>query len=171
MTHHHHSSPREGVAAGLLGAGAVAALFLVRDLLLGVPFLTPSVLGQVILQGARSPVMDRALLGSALAYTGLHVAAFIVFGMVLAGLVRVATTQPQVRFALVMMFIFFEFFFAGVAYMFHEATQALFPLGLVLVANLLAAAVMASYLWRHHPGLRRAVHRDPLGFGTPNGHR
>jgi hypothetical protein len=164
---HHHSSPREGVAAGLLGALAVALLFLLRDLTLGVPFLTPSVLGQVILQGATVPVTDHALVGAVVSYTLLHLAAFVVFGMILAGLARVATTQRSLRFAVVMLLIFFEFFFSGLAYMFFEATQALFPLALVLFANLFAGSVMVVYLWRHHPALRRAVRRDPLGLGTP----
>jgi hypothetical protein len=154
--------------AGVLGALAVAALFLIRDLTLGIPFLTPSVLGQIILQGSTAPVTDRALFGPALAYTGLHFAVFILFGMLLAGFARAATTQPSLRFALVMIFIFFEFFFTGLSFMFFEATQALFPLALVLFANLLAGAVMAVYLWRHHPALRRAVHRDPLGLGAPH---
>lgn len=154
--------------AGLLGALAVAALFLVRDLTLGIPLLTPSVLGQIILQGSTAPVTDRALFGPALAYTALHFAVFILFGMLLAGFARAATTQPSLRFALVMIFIFFEFFFTGLSFMFFEATQALFPLALVLFANLLAGAVMAVYLWRHHPALRRAVHRDPLGLGAPH---
>jgi hypothetical protein len=154
--------------AGLLGALAVAALFLVRDLTLGIPLLTPSVLGQIILQGSTAPVTDHALFGPALAYTALHFAVFILFGMLLAGFARAATTQPSLRFALVMIFIFFEFFFTGLSFMFFEATQALFPLALVLFANLLAGAVMAVYLWRHHPALRRAVHRDPLGLGAPH---
>ena len=128
---------------GVLGALAVAALFLVRDLTLGIPFLTPSVLGQVILQGSTLPVTDRALPGPALAYTGLHFAVFIVLGLLLAGFARAATTQPSLRFALVMIFIFFEFFFTGLSFMFFEATQALFPLALVLFANLVAGSVMA----------------------------
>lgn len=164
MTRHHHSSPREGVAAGLLGALTVAVLFLARDLLLGVPLLTPSVLGQVVLQGASVPVTDRALPGAVAGYTAVHIILFVIFGMLLAGAARTATAQPSFRFAVVMLFIFFEFFFSGIAYMYFEATSALFPLTLVLLANLLALAVMAWYLWRHHPALRRAVHRDPLGL-------
>jgi hypothetical protein len=31
MIHHHHSSGREGITAGLLGAATVALVFLVRD--------------------------------------------------------------------------------------------------------------------------------------------
>jgi hypothetical protein len=165
MPHHHHSSPKEGLAAGLLGAAAVAVLFLVRDLMLGVPFLTPSVLGQVVLEGASTPVTNRALPDAVALYTVLHLLVFVGFGMLLAAAARVATTQPALRFAFLMVLIFFEFFFAGLTYMYHEATQSLFPMGLVLAANLLAAVVMAAYLWRHHPALRRAVHRDPLGLG------
>ncbi|HEX5004344.1 MAG TPA: hypothetical protein VFV65_03465, partial [Gemmatimonadales bacterium] len=119
--------------------------------------------------GVRAPVTDQALTGSVAAYTLLHLAAFIVFGILLAALARVATTQPAFRFAVVMMFIFFEFFFTGVALMFFEATYALFPLALVLFANLVAGAAMGLYIWRHHPALRRAVHRDPLGLGLSDG--
>lgn len=161
---HHHSSPREGLVAGLLGALAVAVLFLIRDLLLGTPFLTPSVLGQVVLQGATVPVTDHIVPGAVAGYTLVHLIVFFIFGMLLAGAARTATTQPAFRFAVVMLLIFFEFFFSGVAYMYFEATQALFPLALVLFANLLAGVVMVFYLWRHHPALRRAVHRDPLGL-------
>lgn len=171
MIRHHHSTLKEGVAAGLLGALVVAALFLLRDLTLGVPLLTPSVLGQVIIEGVRSPVVDRAVPGAVVGYTLLHLGAFVVFGILLASLARVATTQPSFRFAVVMMFIFFEFFFTGVALMFFEATAALFPLALVLFANLLAGAAMGLYIWRHHPALRRAVHRDPLGLGLSDGPR
>lgn len=171
MTRHHHSTFKEGVTAGLLGAGAVAALFLIRDLTLGVPFLTPSVLGQVVLEGSRSPVIDQALPGAVAVYSLVHLLAFIVFGILLASFARTATTQPAFRFAVVMMFIFFEFFFAGVALMFFEATNALFPLALVLFANLLAGSAMGLYLWRHHPALRRAVQRDPLGLGLSDGPR
>jgi len=171
MTRHHHSTFKEGVTAGLLGAAAVAFLFLIRDLTLGIPFLTPSVLGQVVVEGVRAPVTDRALPGAVVAYSGVHLVAFLVFGILLAGMARFATTQPAFRFAVVMMFIFFEFFFTGVSLMFYEATNALFPLALVLLANLLAGAAMGLYLWRHHPALRRAVHRDPLGLGLSDGPR
>jgi len=171
MTRHHHSTFKEGLTAGLLGAAAVAFLFLIRDLTLGIPFLTPSVLGQVILEGARSPVTDRALTGPVLAYTGVHLVVFILFGLLLAAMARISTTQPAFRFAVVMLFILFEFFFTGVSLMFFEATNALFPLALVLFANLFAGATMGLYLWRHHPALRRAVQRDPLGLGPADGSR
>lgn len=169
MIHHHHSTPREGAIAGLLGAGTVAVIFLGRDLLLGVPLLTPSVLGQVIVQGDFDPVTNQILPAAVAEYTLLHLVAFMVFGWLLANAARVATTQPTLRFAFLMVLIFFEFFFSGLAFMFHEATQALFPTVLVLLANLVALAVMLIYLWRHHPALRRAVHRDPLGLGISDG--
>jgi len=171
MIHHHHSSLREGVAAGLLGAATVALVFLIRDLARGVPLLTPSVLGQVIALGESYPVSDQARIGPALAYTGIHLVAFTLFGLLFAGLVRLAVTQPAFRFALMILFVAFEVFFAGVAYMLHESTRALFPLGLIFLANATAALVMGLYMWRHHPALRRAMRRDPLGMNPPDGHR
>jgi hypothetical protein len=33
----------------------------------------------------------------------------------------------------------------------------------VLAANALAGGVMVTWLWRHHPALRSAMERTPLG--------
>lgn len=162
---HRHSLVREGIATGALGAGVVAVWFFVLDLARGHPLGTPSVLGEVILFQVRDPSTAIVSGPAVLAYTLLHLSAFIAIGVIATALIHSAIHNPLARPALLMMFVVFEFFFAGLTLMFSEATRELFPLWSVLIGNLLAAGAMGGYLWRHHPALRRAIERLPLGAG------
>lgn len=163
MARHHHSFARESAVTGLLGASAVALWFLVIDLIAGRPFSTPSVLGQVILFGITAPVVAPPLWPAVIAYTGLHVAVFLLFGMVVTRLVFLADRHMLALFALFMLFVAFEVFFYGLLSMLFEGTAGHFPIWQVLGANTLAAAAMGAYLIRRHPALRRRLHRQPLG--------
>jgi hypothetical protein len=165
MVHHRHSLFREGITTGFLGALIVAIWFFAIDLLRGHPLGTPNVLGQVILLQVRDPSVATINAAAVAAYTVLHFSVFIAIGVIVTALVHAAIHNPLARPALVMLFIVFEFFFAGLTLMFSEATRELFPLWSVLAANLFAAAVMGGYLWRHHPALKRAIERLPLGAG------
>jgi hypothetical protein len=55
MVRHHHSIGNEATSTGLLGAGTVAAWFLLLDFIAGRPLHIASVLGQVLLFGSRKP--------------------------------------------------------------------------------------------------------------------
>jgi hypothetical protein len=165
MRHHRHSLVREGIVTGALGAGVVAVWFFMLDLARGHPLGTPSVLGQVILFQVRDPSTAAVNGPAVLAYTLLHVSVFIAIGVIATALVHSAIHNPLTRPALLITFVVFEFFFAGLTLMFSEATRELFPLWSVLAGNLLAAGAMGGYLWRHHPALRRAIERLPLGAG------
>ena len=70
---------REGFIAGLLGYGAVVALFAVLNVAAGLsPFHTASVLGTALLGSA----LDQAgPLGPVLAYNGLHLVVSILLGV------------------------------------------------------------------------------------------
>ena len=46
---------KEGLILGLIGAAAVAAWFLLVDLIAGRPFFTPAVLGSFVFFGLRDP--------------------------------------------------------------------------------------------------------------------
>lgn len=84
--------------------------------------------------------------------------------MFVTKLVHLAINIPVIRFGIVMVFVVFEVFFWGFTYMFFAGTRGLFPRGAILIANTLAAVVMAAYLWRRHPSLKRALRHEPLGF-------
>jgi hypothetical protein len=149
--------------AGGLGALVVAVWFLILDLARGQALLTPSVLGQILLQGRATPDTSAVQPDAVFLYTVFHILAFVLFGIGVTKVVHLAVNVPALRFGLVMLFVVFEVFFWGFTYVFLEGTRGIFPRGSILIANTLAALVMATYLWRRHPALKRAILHEPLG--------
>ena len=162
MTKRHQLS-REGLVAGLIGAALVAVWFLITDLIQGRPLSTPSILGQVVLYGNTTPEVYPPQTGPVVAYTFLHVGAFVIFGIVLTELVHLAMSSPLARFGLMILAVCFEVFFVIMTYAVFSATRFLFPWWSVLAANTLSLAGMGLYLLRRHPGLKRQFQREPLG--------
>ncbi len=163
MTRHRHELFREGLVTGTIGAAAVAVWFLVTDFAQGRPLSTPSVLGQVILYGSTSPTVTPVQTAPLLAYTLLHIGAFVLFGIAITQLVHLAMSSPLARFGLMMLAVVFEVFFVFAIYALFNATSYLFPWWSVLGANTLSLLFMGYYLKRSHPGLRRQFEKEPLG--------
>ncbi len=153
----------EGTFAGLLGAATVAIWFLILDVMAGAPLRTPSVLGQVLLLGRDRPDVVNVDFAGVILYSAFHVAVFLIFGLALSRLLRWAESDSVVRYALLQVFLVFEVFFVALLWMYNETTRMLFPIWKTLVANTLAALVMGWYLWKHHPALRAAIKKVPLG--------
>src|SRR5215831_3865925 len=120
-----HRILSEGVWVGLAGAAAVAVWFLVFDLIDGVPFRTPALLGAVLFHGLRDAselVITARLVG---AYTIVHCAVF-------------------------MLFLCFEVAaFAFVAVLGSWLLHTITPTA-IIGANLIATVVMLSLLFRNH---------------------
>lgn len=161
--HHRHDLFREGIFTGVLGAVAVAGWFFVIDAMQGRLLATPGVLGQVILFNNPNPVITPVQTGPIVAYTLLHVGAFIGFGIAITHLVHLAMHSALVRFALMIVAVVFELFFFMVTYALFTGTSNIFPWWSVLGANTLSLLAMSVYLMRRHPGLKRQYQREPLG--------
>ena len=121
-----HSLLEEASDAGLLGGSAVALWFLLWDALHGTPLITPSVLGQIFLFGQRHPDVHHADFGAVVLYTGVHFLAFLLLGLVVAVLVRLSAEQAAVRFALLVLFVAFEFCFTVVVNVVSDDAVTLF---------------------------------------------
>jgi hypothetical protein len=163
MAQHRHNLLREGLITGVIGAVAVAVWFLLTDLAQGRPLTTPSVLGQVILYRVTAPVVTPPDTGAVIAYTLLHIGAFVLFGIAVTQLVHLAMSSPLARFGLMMVAICFEVFFLIMIYAVFHATSHLFPWWSVLAANTLSLVAMGLYLKRSHPGLKHQYDKEPLG--------
>ena len=147
---------REGIVAGLLGAAVVMVWFLVLDAVAGEPLRTPRVLAQALL-GQTDPV------GAVLAYSMVHVAAFLVFGLVGAILVEGAERDPMFFFLLVVLYLGFEvLLFAVVLVMARWVFDHLAGWA-VAVANLCAAAAMLAYYFTRHRELARRLSQAVSG--------
>jgi hypothetical protein len=141
---------REGIWAGLLGAAAVAIWFLVYDTAAGVPLRTPALLGATLFQGLREPSALQITLPLVLQYTIVHGAMFVAFGIAAAGLLTLADRDPRILFALVMLFLCFEVFFAALITILAEWLLEAIPWWTILGGNLVAAVVMLGFFFREH---------------------
>lgn len=163
MPESRHSVIAEGTDVGVIGGLAVAAWFFVLDTIAGHPFQTPSLLGQVVLFGDKTPDTTHLIFGSIVVYTAFHFIVFALLGMGLVALVHWGIENPVVRYALLPVFLVFEVMFYGVLEIFSERTNELFPFWAVVSANTLAAFCMGLYLWLRHPDFRRSIQETPLG--------
>lgn len=141
---------REGLLSGLLGAGAVAAWFLLYDVAAGVPLRTPALLGAALFHGLRDPsalVITAPLVAE---YTAVHGLAFVLFGWVAAALLALADREPRLLFAFIMLFCCFEVFtFVMIAALAQWLLDAI-AWWTILAGNLLASGVMLGYFLRGH---------------------
>lgn len=142
----------EGFITGIIGAGIVAAWFLVLDAIQHEPLFTPSLLGTVLFRGTDAAAGHSAVdPGMVAAYTLVHHIAFILVGIVASFLVTEMEHVPPLGIAMVFLFVFFETAFH--IFMLTVGQPVLGDIAFwgVAIANLMAATAMAAYLWYRHP--------------------
>jgi hypothetical protein len=157
-----HRILRQGLSAGLLGAGAVALSFLVIDFIFREILFTPAVLGSALLHGAAGPGEVRFDGATILGYSTLHVLAFVGVGLSAAALVQRAEDHPALILAIALLFITFEVLFLGLVAIVAVWTLDTIGWWNILIGNAAATIVMAVYLARAHPSLLRLLRREPL---------
>jgi hypothetical protein len=147
---------QEGIVAGLLGAATIALWFFLLDGLAGRPLHTPTVLGTALFRrgaGLASPETLAVSLEMVLMFTWVHAMAFAVLGGVASWLLGLAERHPSFGFGVLLLFVVFQFAFVAAAMIFAAPVLKILTWPAILVANLIAAAVMAAYFWRRHPTL------------------
>jgi len=148
---------REGILAGLIGAGAVAIWFLLFDMARGRPFETPALLGAAVFQGLRTIQELQITAGLVLGYTILHGLAFVAFGILCAVLLAAADREPALVWAIVLLFACFEVFFLALGAIFAQSVMSGLVWWAILVGNLLASAGMLAYFFLGHRALGGAL--------------
>jgi hypothetical protein len=149
----------DGFFAGVIGAGLVAVWYLLLDLVGGRPLFTPSLLGSVLFKGATDAagvVVEPQVVAW---YTAVHFLAFLGLGMVSSWLAAQFERFPTVGVAMLFLFVIFETGWFIVAFTVGRAVLGTLGLWTIAIANLLAAAGMATYLLRRHPMALRNMNR------------
>ena len=152
----------EGLVTGLIGYVTVALVLGIVDLLSGRSlFFTVATLGQAVFGGGGG---EGAVTPAAVfTYNGIHVLAFVAFGIFVAWLVSETELHPAIWY-LAFMVLLGAFFLATVLQ--ASAGAALggaLPWWSVVLANVCAAVAMGAYIHHAHPRLLRHVseHGDP----------
>ena len=148
---------QEGLIAGILGALTVAVWFLVVDMMHGRPFYTPTILGTALFgRGVWPPSLEAVppSFDMVAMFTWVHVLAFGVIGVIVAHLIAVAERNPSLGFGIVLLFVILEACFTVAAMIVAEPVLRALTWPAILVANFLAASVIAGYFWLRHPTIQ-----------------
>ncbi len=148
----------DGFAAGLIGYALVVGFFVLLNVATGrSPFYTASFIGEALFTGLRDPAGLTLAAGPILAFNGVHIAAYLLFGFFAAWLVYEAELHPEFWYLAL-------FFFIGATLMSAAAVLAAValmgdpvPTWSIFVASMLAALGMAGYLAGSHRGLVRSI--------------
>jgi hypothetical protein len=158
-----HSTVREGLVIGALGALLVALWYLVCDVAAGRPLHTFNVLGGVLLQGDVNPGVRALDPGAVLGFLFLHVVIFLLLGIGLTFLIHLAARNLALRMGVWIGLVVAFCFLLGLTFMLNVSTDDRLPLWEVLGGAVIGIGTMASLLWRRHPRLRGSFDRVPLG--------
>jgi hypothetical protein len=150
-----HSTVREGIYAGFIGATVIVVWFAVIDLLGAHPLHTPDILGAGLLSVlGKPPMMPDTVLARVIAYTIFHYAAFSVVGIIIVSIVHQSARTPAILAGFLIAFVAFEIGAIGLTTLLSESSLGSLAWYQVFIANLIAAVAMFYFMWRRHPNLR-----------------
>jgi len=150
-----HSSIREGIITGALGATVIAVWFLIVDAVSGRPLYTPDLLGRGLISIlGKPPAMPDTMLTHVIGYTLFHYVAFALVGIVVAWVVHKSAATPAVLAGLLVVFVMVEAGAYMVAGLFTESAFGTLAWYQILIANLLAVSLMGWFMWSRHPDLK-----------------
>lgn len=143
----------DGVAAGLIGASAVALWFLVIDTALREALFTPSLVASALLKGMPAAPDHAVDLTMVAAFTALHSIAFIAFGVIASWLVDQFEHTPDLPLIAIGLFIGLEVGFVAATRIVVPDIPVVIGHGFIVVGNVFAALGMSFYLhdWQRHP--------------------
>jgi hypothetical protein len=146
-----HSPTREGLTAGLIGAGSVAAWFFFVDLFAGRPLFTPAVLGAAVFDLIGGGFGGHGFATHVAVYTVLHCAAFVVAGLVLSAVINLLDRRPSMLYTCIGVFVAFEIgFYTFTALLSRSPVFGAIAWYQFGAANLIASYLMIRYLWHAH---------------------
>lgn len=148
----------DGLATGLIGYGLVVLFFVVLNVATGrSPFHTAALIGEAVFTGLRDPGAVSMAPGPILAFNGIHLLAYLVFGFFAAWLMYETELHPEFWYLAFFLFIGATVLsYAGILVV-VALIGTLIPASAVLGASLLSAVGMAAYLTGSHRSLIRKV--------------
>ena len=156
-----HPALLRGVINGLIGAAVVAVWFFLLDVARGTPFHTPAALGSALLLGAAGPGEIVVTFGVIVVYTVVHIAAFVIAGVVFVALAEQVERVPAMALLVLLTAILLEGLVLATIGVGAQWVLGTVGWWSVAVANVLAVLAMGWQVWRTHPMLQRRLLEHP----------
>ncbi len=146
-----------GLTTGLVGATAVALWFFLLDLATSRPFSTPAALGSAMLLSAQGPADVRLNAGVIVAYSFLHVTAFVLVGLAFAWLASPARRASGYWLRAAAVLVLVEGLFYGTVVPLAGWVLEMLGVFAILGANLVAVITMGIWIWRRRANLQEGA--------------
>lgn len=148
----------DALLAGVIGYGLVVLFFVVVNLAQGrSPFYTAALLGSAVFGGLRDPAQLLIEPGMVLAFNGIHLVAFLLFGLFAAWLVYETELHPEFWYLGFVLFLSAAVLSYAVVLAFTVLVGALVSPWLVVASTAIGALGMAGYLAGVHRPLWRFI--------------
>jgi hypothetical protein len=148
---------RQGFVAGVLGFAVVALVFAIANVVAGrSPLYSAALLGSALFGGITDPALVTVTPAAVLAYSAVHLAVFVAFGVLGAALANLADRGWQLWFVALFFFIFMSFHLVAAVQGLAEPMRSVMSGAMVWGAGFAASLVMALYLAFRHPRMRAA---------------
>ena len=151
----------EGLVAGVVAHLAIAPVLILADLVAGRwLFYTPTLVGRLLLEGGGQGCQVTPSATILLAYTSIHLIALTLFGLLASWLIHGSENRPILWYGALCVFIFVAWHLSAAVLGVLGRVPGCISLWPPTVAGFAGALAMAVYLWRSHPGLRRALRSE-----------
>lgn len=152
----------DALVAGVVGYATVVAFFAAVSLAQGrSPFHTAALLGGALFAGLRDPAAVVLDPGVVLAFNGLHLLAFLLFGLLAAWLVYEAELHPEFWYLAFILFVTAAVVSYGAVLALTVLVGTLVSPWLLVLSTVLGAVAMAGYLAGAHRALLRVIRAEP----------
>ena len=158
----------EGIRVGILGAGTVAIWFLLIDIVGGDPLRTPAALGSAMFFGTNDPSAVSTAPGLVIAFSIVHLLAFGAAGIFLVAVAKGIDDLPSFAYLTVMCAMLLEALTYAALVSIGQVVLEIVPMWSIGLANVIAIAGMAGWIYRAHPtlSLEEATAADTAPPGT-----
>lgn len=148
----------DGLVAGLIGYLAVALFIGAWNLILGrSPFHTAALLGESVFAGLRDPAALALDPGMIIAFNGVHLVAFLVFGFFAAWLVYETELHPEFWYLAFFLFLAATVVSYAAVLALTVVVGSVISPWLIIVSSLFGAVTMAVYLAGSHRQLLTTI--------------
>ena len=154
-----NAAPRRTIGLGLIAGGigfaTTVLVFAIANVLAGrSPFYTAALLGTALFTDITDPAMVAVTPSMVLAYNGVHLIAYLAFGLLASALASLAARGRQLWYVSLFFYLFLSFHLYGAVQAFATPMRPALSGVSIWLAGGAGSFAMAAYLLWKHPRIR-----------------